>query len=210
MTKPTRIPLFPLDVVLFPGTPLPLHIFEPRYKTMIRRCLDEQIEFGLVLARQDGIAATGCTAEVAEVVKQYPDGRMDILTFGRSVFHIAEVYEDQPYLEGQVEYLEGDSTPAETSTQQQLQALFNRCTELLFGREAHRLDLEAEIPLSYQIACVLPIDLEHKQELLETLSEADRQTHLLAHLTKWVPQLARMEQVRKKAGGNGHGLGGQH
>lgn len=189
---------------------MPLHIFEPRYKTMIRRCLDEPIEFGIVLARQDGIAATGCTAEVAEIVKQYPDGRMDILTFGRGIFHIAEVFEDQPYYEARIEYLENDLTPADNSTQQKLLVLFDRCRKLLFGGESRRLDPDADVPLSYQIACVLPIDLDSKQELLETLSEAERQTALLEHMTKWVPQLAQMDRARKKAGGNGHGLSGQH
>jgi Lon protease-like protein len=206
MTGPARIPLFPLDLVLFPGTPMPLHIFEPRYKTMIRRCLDEPIEFGIVLARQNGIAATGCTAEVAEVVKQYPDGRMDILAFGRSIFHIAEVFEDQPYYEARVDYLDNDLTPADKPTQQKLVVLFDRCRELLFGSEARRLDPDADVPLSYQIACALPIDLESKQGLLETLSEAERQTALLEQMAKWVPQLTRMDRVRKKAGGNGHGL----
>jgi Lon protease-like protein len=209
MTRPTRIPLFPLEVVLFPGTPMPLHIFEPRYRTMIRRCLDEQIEFGIVLARQDGIAATGCTAEVSEVVKQYPDGRMDILTYGRTLFHIGEVLEEQPYYEAEVEFLENDLAPADTATQQKLLVLFDRCRELLFGGESRRPNLETDVPLSYQIACVLPMDLDSKQGLLEMLSEAERQTALLAHMTKWVPQLTQMNRVRKKAGGNGHGLGGQ-
>jgi Lon protease-like protein len=83
-----RIPIFPLELVLFPEMILPLHIFEPRYRLMIRRCLDAPSEFGVVLARAGGIAAYGCTAEIAEVTKDYGDGRVDIVTEGRSVFRI--------------------------------------------------------------------------------------------------------------------------
>jgi len=78
-----RIPLFPLNVVLLPGADLPLHIFEPRYRKMVRDCLDNKTEFGMLLALVDGVAGTGCTAEILEVVKTYNDGRMDILTVGR-------------------------------------------------------------------------------------------------------------------------------
>jgi len=78
--RPERIPLFPLDVVLLPGADLPLHIFEPRYREMVRKCLDEKSEFGMLLALQKGIVHVGCTAEIIEVVKRYNDGRMDMPT----------------------------------------------------------------------------------------------------------------------------------
>ncbi|MGA8102307.1 MAG: LON peptidase substrate-binding domain-containing protein, partial [Candidatus Acidiferrales bacterium] len=100
-----RIPIFPLELVLFPEMTQQLHIFEPRYRLMIRRCLDAPSEFGVVLARADGIAAYGCTAEIAEVTKDYGDGRVEILTEGRSVFRIQEVFSDQPYQEAEVEIL---------------------------------------------------------------------------------------------------------
>ena len=73
------IPLFPLDVVLFPGTPLPLHIFEPRYKEMIAECLAQNRTFGVVRAIEQGLAEVGCTAEIVTVVKEYPDGRLDLV-----------------------------------------------------------------------------------------------------------------------------------
>jgi Lon protease-like protein len=88
MQRPNRIPLFPLDVVLLPTMPLPLHIFEPRYKAMIRRCLDEQIEFGMILAADKAVATVGCTAEIVRKIRDYEDGRSDILTEGRAVFHL--------------------------------------------------------------------------------------------------------------------------
>jgi ATP-dependent protease La (LON) substrate-binding domain len=86
--KPIRIPLFPLNVVLFPGCRLPLHIFEHRYRVMVRRCLGEEIEFGIILATDKGVATVGCTAAITQRLKEYPDGRVEILTEGRSVFRV--------------------------------------------------------------------------------------------------------------------------
>ena len=77
--RPTRIPLFPLEVVLFPGMPLPLHIFEPRYRIMLARCINEKIEFGIILTLGTELSKIGCTAEIVEKLKEYPDGRVDIL-----------------------------------------------------------------------------------------------------------------------------------
>ena len=94
--RPERIPLFPLNVVLLPGAPLPLHIFEPRYKEMVKNCLEEKSEFGMLLSLPKGIAHVGCTAEILEVVKRYPDGRMDIVTVGRAPFRVVELFTEKP------------------------------------------------------------------------------------------------------------------
>ena len=76
-------------MVLLPGTPLPLHIFEPRYKEMIRECLAEETPFGVVRALDEGIADMGCTAEIVTVTKEYPDGRMDLIAEGRKRFEVS-------------------------------------------------------------------------------------------------------------------------
>src|ERR1700746_2410529 len=83
--------LFPLEVVLLPGTPLPLHIFEPRYKEMIGECLANEAPFGVIRALDEGIAEVGCTAEIITVTKQYPDGRMDLTAEGRNRFEVLEL-----------------------------------------------------------------------------------------------------------------------
>ena len=82
------IPLFPLQVVVFPRTRLPLHIFEERYKVMVGEAIREDSEFGIVLAKDEGIVNAGCTVAVEKVLQMYPDGRMDILTRGRRRFEI--------------------------------------------------------------------------------------------------------------------------
>jgi Lon protease-like protein len=80
--------------------PLPLHIFEPRYRALVADCLAQQEEFGVVLAKAEGMASVGCTAEIIDVVKKYPDGRMDIATVGRRRFRVLELVQGQAYLEG--------------------------------------------------------------------------------------------------------------
>jgi len=84
------LPLFPLEVVLFPGVPLPLHIFEPRYKEMIGECRTNQTPFGVIRALEQGIAEVGCTAEIVSVTKEYADGRLDLVAEGRKRFEVLD------------------------------------------------------------------------------------------------------------------------
>ncbi|HEX2714604.1 MAG TPA: LON peptidase substrate-binding domain-containing protein [Candidatus Acidoferrales bacterium] len=202
-----RIPLFPLEVVLFPGAALPLHIFEPRYKQMVRHCMDEDEVFGVVLARSEGIAPAGCTAEIVQIVKKYEDGRMDILTAGQRIYHVVEVFDDKPYLEGAVEYPEDQPGPGNEETQKKLLVLYEQCHTVVYGRSPTSPQMQAGASLAYQIASELPLDLDFKQELLELRAESERQDALLERLTEWLPQLSHLERARGKAGGNGHGLG---
>ncbi len=206
MGRTNRIPLFPLEVVLFPGSPLPLHIFEPRYKLMTKRCLENQEPFGVVLARSEGIAEVGCTAEIVEVVKKYEDGRMDILTMGREVIRVVEVFDEKAYLEAKVEYLEDDSAPDTPDTQHRLQTLFEQCHRFVHHSEPSKAEFAEGYTLAYRISSELPLDLEYKQEVLEVRSEPERQRRLLEKLAKWLPQLVHVERARAKAAGNGHGL----
>ncbi len=94
--------LFPLELVLLPGTPLPLHIFEPRYKEMIGECLANDAPFGVVRALEEGIAEVGCTAEIITVTKQYPDGRLDLIAEGRNRFEVLEVNRERSFLQAEV------------------------------------------------------------------------------------------------------------
>src|SRR5436305_12653585 len=99
------LPLFPLDLVLFPGMALPLHIFEPRYKEMIGECLEHDTPFGIVRAIEDGIAQIGCSAEVVTVVKRYDDGKLDIVTRGLRRFEIVEIVQERSFVEANVKFL---------------------------------------------------------------------------------------------------------
>src|ERR1041385_7362896 len=114
------LPLFPLNVVVFPRTPLPLHIFEERYKEMVGNALRDESEFGIVLAKDDGIVNAGCTVAVEKVLEMYPDGRMDIVTRGSRRFEIVALNEEKEFLQGEVSFFDDDDfspTPSELRDQ---------------------------------------------------------------------------------------------
>src|SRR5271166_3673463 len=202
---PARIPIFPLDIVLFPGQAMPLHIFEPRYREMTRLCIDTQSPFGVVNVSGVKLAQTGCSAVIAKVLKEYEDGRSDILAAGQSAFQVIRTHEDIAYMEADVEYLEEDFTGVNSAVSDQLELLCSQCHHLLYGQDAPRFETEGGISLAYHVASELPIDVAIRQRLLEIRSEAERQVRLVAHLTDWYPQLQQREHVRGKAASNGHG-----
>jgi Lon protease-like protein len=204
--KPSRIPLFPLDVVLLPSMALPLHIFEPRYEIMIGHCMAESTEFGVIRAADGGIARTGCTAEVAQKLKDYPDGRFDIMTEGRRVFHLIELLEEKEYYEAMVEFLVEGTVPGDPRTEPHLIQLFQKAHMALAGQEWVVANTDADIPLTYRMASLLPIELAEKQELLEMRSEASRQDFLLRWLTAFLANFERRSRIQRRASGNGHGL----
>ncbi len=167
---PSLIPLFPLDVVLLPSTPLPLHIFEPRYKEMIAECLAKNRIFGVVRALDQGLAEVGCTAEIITVVKEYPDGRLDLVAEGRNRFEIVAVNQDRTFLQGEVLMIEDEpgAPPQEDAA---------RAAQLhseLLAIAGAKQDLSAADPalLSFYLAGSLPLDLDFKQKLLSLRSEA--------------------------------------
>ena len=205
---PDRIPLFPLNVVLLPGATLPLHIFEPRYRQMVRRCIDDKCEFGLLLALPKGIVRVGCTAEVTEVLQRYPDGRMDILTVGRSPFRILELVNTDAYvndelLEGDVDFLDDREYRTDARTRNDLLQLYEVCHTLIFDDYPKNIEGEAAEFLSFVVASTLPLDLMWKQQILELRSEADRQERLVGYLREWAPHLQKQEKARARAGGSG-------
>lgn len=204
MEKPTLIPLFPLDVVLLPSMALPLHIFEPRYKIMIGLCLSERVEFGMVLAANQSIAGVGCTAEVVQKVKDYPDGRMDIVVEGRSVFRLVEIVEEKEYYQGVVEYLVDEPSDANIGEQSRLIELFDKCHMLLFGKTL--VDTTPAEPhlFAYRLAAHLPLELQSRQPLLDMRKESERRAFLLEWMEKFLPRVTEREKIRKRAGGNGH------
>jgi Lon protease-like protein len=206
MLRPTRIPLFPLDVVLLPAMALPLHIFEPRYRLMIARCLDEKLEFGMILASNNNVATMGCTAEIVRKIRDYPDGRLDIATEGRAVFRLAELLDEKEYYEGVVEYVTDEPSSLDAGKRARLVAAFERCHEFLFGQPWMPGSGEDEATLAYRMAALLPIEIEKRQALLESRSESHRRDLALGWIDGLLPKLSERERARKRAGGNGHTL----
>lgn len=204
--RPSRIPLFPLDIVLLPGMSLPLHIFEQRYRTMIKRCLDESIEFGLVYAQTRSIATVGCTAEVTRTIKKYSDGRMDILTEGRAAFRIVELVSEKPYFEAVADYLPEDVTPQDGKREAELLEEFQRCHLMLFGCRWNGTDKVDTTPLAYRLGARLLLDVKERQALLEMRNESERRDFLSRYAAELLPKLAQRQIARQCAGGNGHGV----
>jgi Lon protease-like protein len=198
----TRIPIFPLEVVLFPGLPLPLHIFEARYKLMIQECLTDRTEFGVVLMLPDGLARVACAAKITEVLKKYADGRLDILTYGTTRFQIADVFRDKAYFEAAAEFLPDVEELAHQKPDPVLLALFQHCQTLLFGQIGDTPDEADPVSLAYRMAAQLPVDLRFRQQLLEVRSEAQRRAVLTHKLELLVPALLELEQRRRSEKGN--------
>jgi ATP-dependent Lon protease len=206
--RANRIPLFPLNVVLFPGANLPLHIFEQRYKVMIGQCLRDNHEFGIVLVGERGVAALGCTAAITRKIKDYPDGRMDILTQGRAVFRALQLLRENEYHEAIVEYPADPAAPLHESIEDceeaGLLALFQECHSLIHGQMWVTTGKQPLWPLSYQLAARLPIELDEKQALLEIRSEAQRQDFLIRWMSDLLARVEPQKHARGRAAGNGH------
>ena len=195
------LPLFPLDVVLLPGVPLPLHIFEPRYREMIGECLQEKTVFGVVRSQDEGVAQIGCTAEIVAVTKTYDDGRMDIVTEGRERFEVLELNHDRSFLQGEVLYLADE--PDKPEAEELARAIKLHGEILALAGAQQDLSNESQAPLSYQMAGSLPLDLDFKQALLAMRSESQR----IEAISKYFETVRRAVVARQKASGNGHAHG---
>ena len=198
----TLIPLFPLDVVLFPGTPLPLHIFEPRYKEMIAECLARERTFGVVRAGEQGLADVGCTAEIVTVVKEYPDGRLDLVTEGRKRFELLRVNQERSFLQGEVLAIEDE--PGVTPQAETARAVELHSQLLAIAGAKQDLSAADASVLSFFLAGSLPLDLDFKQNLLACRSEPERISLLIQYFEGIIPKIQRAARTREKAGGNGH------
>jgi Lon protease-like protein len=210
------LPLFPLEIVLLPDEPLPLHIFEERYKEMIGACLRAQEEgippqeFGVVLAKDGKMRRAGCRARIVNVTRKYEDGRMDIFTVGTRRFEILFTNPERSFLRGGVEYFDDEEhadTPEEAEAAHAIE---------MFRQIMRRLRRTSDLPihftrpyrhLSFRIAASLPLDLDFKHQLLTLRREPERLEKTVQVIESLIPQFDRIEKARAKSGGNGHGGG---
>jgi Lon protease-like protein len=198
------LPLFPLQAVLFPRTPLPLHIFEERYKEMMREVLDSQSEFGVVQAGEKGIVNMGCSASVAKVLNRYPDGRLDLFTVGQRRFEILSLDDGGAFLRGAVEFFDDDEfEPVDIAVRQQVLDRYRELCEISEPPSFQSPEF-ADPQLSFQLAQIVP-DLDFRQVLLATRSEAARMTNMAKFLGEWLPRHRQALHARTVAPLNGHG-----
>jgi Lon protease-like protein len=207
------LPIFPLEIVLLPEEPLPLHIFEERYKEMIGECLRAKEvksgpeEFGVVLAENQRAHSTGCTARIINVTKKYADGRLDLFTVGVRRFEILYTNEEREFLRGGVEFFEdeeGKDTPGDAEAARAIELFSN-----ILQRIHKTSDMPIHFPrpyryLSFRIAASLPLELKFKHHLLTVRREPERLAEVTRVIETLIPQLDRVQKVRAKAGGNGH------
>jgi Lon protease-like protein len=197
------LPLFPLHVVVFPRTQLPLHIFEERYKEMVGEAIRDKSEFGIVLAREEGIVNAGCTVVVDKLLKSHPDGRMDILTRGVRRFEILMLNQEKSYLRGEVAYFdddEGDTAPDDIRAE--ALRLYQTWLELEEKGESEALLGDAQ--LSFQLAQGIQ-DLDFLHFLLRARSETLRLKKVAEFLSEYVPKQRMTAIMKKLAPLNGHG-----
>ena len=200
---PRLIPLFPLQVVVFPRTRLPLHIFEDRYKEMVGDAIRDESEFGVVLAKEDGIVNAGCSVTVEKVMEMYSDGRMDILCLGKRRFEIVSLNEEKSFLQGEVSFFDDeDFSPTPAELRNEALSHYQALAALQARREGDP-DL-ADTQLSFQLAQAVP-DLDFLSRLLRHRSETGRLQELNRYLSEYVPRQRTIERLKELAPKNGFG-----
>jgi len=201
---PTQwLPLFPLNVVLFPHMPLPLHIFEPRYRQMVAECLEEGHSFGVVAIQEGGETGPATPYDVGTLAKivridRLDDGRMNLLVMGASRFTIVRTADDRPYLRGEIRIIPetGDDLDATARLTEITAITFRQYSNLLRELVNQQPD-EAEPPmepelLSYLIAAALNLQVPEKQTLL---AEPRTDSRLLLELRLLRKEIALLKQM---------------
>ena len=203
---PEYLPLFPLDVVLFPEMVLPLHIFEERYKEMIAECLQDNSPFGVLYAHDDKVAMIGCTAEISQVLKQYPDGRLDLVAVGRKRFQVSFFDSEKTYLRASVDLLPnsvGAQEPSESLVRQALD-LYAQASRMMGEDNPEEFSPESSLQgLAFKLASSLHLQNEVRQRILEARSGGQRLAELAEHLSALIPRLSDRQESAKRAGSNG-------
>ncbi|MDX1409591.1 MAG: peptidase [Saprospiraceae bacterium] len=200
----SMLPMFPLQLVVFPGERLNLHIFEPRYKQLINDCRTSGSTFGLPAFIDDQVMPVATEMIVHHVHKVYPDGKMDIRTLGKRIVQISNF---QRVVDGKL-YGGASADPIEIT----LEGVLTRNIELLkLVHTLHKLmDIRKTLPektdhgITYQLAHHVGLNIQQEYALLELPDEADRQDYLIDHLTRLIPIVREMNALREKVQMNGH------
>jgi ATP-dependent Lon protease len=197
------LPLFPLSVVLLPATPLPLHIFEDRYKEMMSELIPARAEFGVVMAKNDGIVNVGCSATIDRVLQRYPDGRLDLIAIGQRRFRVVSLNDDKPYLRAAVEYFNDDEAgDVPVDLRRRAIAGFERLRQTEEPNVVIEPSLEAP-QLSFQLTQFIS-DLDKRQTVLSLRSETERLEFLVGILPAYILQRERITLAKRVAPLNGH------
>ena len=214
----SELPLFPLAIVLFPGVPLPLHIFEPRYRQMLEDIQAGDSLFGLSYfeasttpREMPPVGSIGCVAKVTDT-QAFPDGRSNILTVGLIRYRIEEYVErGNPYLVARVSYFEDEDENNEALQERSREVAetftrIARAVRIINDERAHLPNITGTEPerLSFLVAAAMEVEIDVKQELLELRSTSERLRRLRDILTRAVSGYEERARVHELAKGNGH------
>jgi Lon protease-like protein len=194
-------PLFPLGIVALPHEYVPLHIFEPRYKTMIGECLERETEFGIVWQDEEGVRQVGCACEITEVLERMEDGRMNIVTRGTRPFRVVESHDDLPYPAGTIEFLRDEDEEPDLDVAESARGAY---AELVEQATDQRLDQEELRAMdAYAMAATVDFGLDAKQGLLDLRSENARLRLVLRLFRAATKRLDFIERAQARARSNG-------
>jgi Lon protease-like protein len=194
-------PIFPLGLVALPREFVPLHIFEPRYRTMVAEALEQESEFGIVWSDEEGLRDVGCAVEITRVLERAEDGRINIVTRGTRTFRIIETVEGLPYPAATVSWVEDAEEELDSGSEAAAQAAYAELVEQATDNEPDEDELAAMS--AYAMAATVDFGLEAKQNLLELRSENARLrlvTRLFRAATK---RLDFIERAQVRASSNG-------
>lgn len=204
-----EIGLFPLGFVLLPTEQAPLHIFEPRYRELIGDCIDEESEFGILLAEDEGkMRDIGTRVSVLEVLERLPDGRLNIAVEGGARFRLVELTEGRSFQTGEIEPYEDEDDERDYEAAEKAFALYRRLAGLV-PAPPDDPDPDAVL-LSFEIGARVDFGAEPKQQLLELRSEAERLTLVCELLERAVEALETERDLRARAAQNGKVIPGDH
>lgn len=203
MTTSALVPLFPLGLVLVPDELLPLHIFEERYRDLVRDCLASDKPFGIVLFQEGRMSEVGCLAMIRDVVTQYEDGRMDIVVSGLSRFRVVDVDRSKSYLQAEAASIPDRSEKADQAERERLITQHIKLLELA-GRTPTPSVYQDRDVLSYFIALNAGLSVDQKQTMLELPGEQERIDYLIEHMAAFIPRVEEAETLRRKISTNGH------
>lgn len=203
MASIDSLPLFPLNLVLYPGEQLPLHIFEERYKELSHYCLDHDVAFGIIRAEDESLAEVGTTARIKEVVSRYDDGRMDIQVAGEERFKLLEVHNEKSYYTADVLLIQEEDQNLDLDLKERVITQHMKLLELA-GRTVRPDLYQDEEALSYVLAQNAALNGEQKQELLEIEGENERIRYLIDHFESLIPRVEEKEDVHRRIRSNGH------
>lgn len=200
------VPIFPLDLVVFPGEPLNLHIFEPRYKQLIRECIDEKKMFGIPCVVDKKMQELGTLMEIIEVVKEYETGEIDVRTRGVSIFRILETIKEVPeklFSGAIVTYPANSTDHGNTELAQRIMDEVRRLYKLLNVEEKFPVSHNDDI-VSYQIGHFVGFTPQQEYEMLGYFEELQRLEYIRRHLNNIIPLVKELEQMKARVQRNGH------